>query len=109
MRDPVWWLRAIRVVGVFSFVSIGWLFFKLQDFSHAWLFLSTLMSSETPGVDKKLALLIGTYSVAVFFYHAASLYRESIPRQVKDVAYGAMLFFIVTSGGPVNPFIYFQF
>jgi alginate O-acetyltransferase complex protein AlgI len=100
---------ALRIFLVFNFVTIGWLFFKLQNISEALLYLKTLVSSEASGITKPLAFLIAIYGSAVLLYHIAHLTKGRIPRQLKDVGLGVMIFLIITNPGPSVPFIYFQF
>jgi alginate O-acetyltransferase complex protein AlgI len=109
MTTTNWFVRAVRIFVVFNFVTLGWLFFKLQDFSQALEYLQALMHSDTSGMNRGLMLYIALYGSGVLVYHIASVYRDSISRRIKDVAYGGMLFLILTSSGSSKPFIYFQF
>jgi alginate O-acetyltransferase complex protein AlgI len=102
-------LRGIRIFLVFNFVSIGWLFFKLQDFSQALSYIGTMIKSDANSVALRDISLIGIYSSAVLFYHLISTYKSKMPRFLNDAIYGAMLFLILTNPGPSKPFIYFQF
>jgi alginate O-acetyltransferase complex protein AlgI len=102
-------LRGIRIFLVFNFVSIGWLFFKLQDFSQALSYVGTMIKSDANSVALRDISLIGIYSSAVLFYHLISTYKSKMPRFLNDAIYGAMLFLILTNPGPSKPFIYFQF
>jgi len=100
---------ALRILLVFNFVTIGWLFFKLQNFSEALLYLNTLAGSKASGMAKPVAFLIAVYGSAVLLYHLAHAAKRQVPRQLKDVGHGVMLFLIITNPGPAVPFIYFQF
>ncbi|MGA7749396.1 MAG: MBOAT family O-acyltransferase [Gallionella sp.] len=104
-------MKGIRIFAVFNFVTIGWLFFKLQNFSQAWAYLTTLFHSDAGGLFaiSKMNGFILFYSIFIFFYHVLHLYKDMLPRLLKDFVYGAMLFLIVTNPGPSTPFIYFQF
>ena len=99
----------LRIVIVFSFVTLGWLFFKLQDFRQAVAYLQALANSPVRGVATGAAMLITLYGSAVLCYHVAHRFRHRIGRQTADVLYGLMLFLIITSAGSPVPFIYFQF
>lgn len=101
--------RGIRIFLVFHFVTIGWLFFKLQEFSHAQLYLATLLHSSARGIDTSAGYYIIVFSSAVVVYHLFSLIKDRISRTVRDVLYGCMLFLIATNSGPTTAFIYFQF
>jgi alginate O-acetyltransferase complex protein AlgI len=102
-----------RIFLIFNFVTIGWLFFKLQDFSHAWAYLTLLFHNDLGGittVGSRLAvLIICIYGFFVFAYHVLSKYKDVFPKLIKDFGYALMLFLIATNSGPSTPFIYFQF
>jgi alginate O-acetyltransferase complex protein AlgI len=100
---------ALRMFVVFHFVTIGWLFFKLQDFTEAWSYLGILFHGQVAGASRSLLCLTAVYCACVAGYHIAGACRHRIPGWLKQVAYGAMLFLIITSAGPKTPFIYFQF
>lgn len=104
-------LKGIRIFAVFNFVTIGWLFFKLQDFSQAWAYLAMLFHSEVGGITaiSKASVILVIYGFFIFLYHLFHLYKDVLSKLLKDSAYGAMLFLIVTNPGPSAPFIYFQF
>jgi len=100
---------APRMAGVFAFVTLGWLFFKLQDFGQAYGYLRAMFTNPAAGTSATAALLIVLYASAVALYHAASLLRPRLGRRTLDAGYGVMLFLVVTSSGSPTPFIYFQF
>jgi alginate O-acetyltransferase complex protein AlgI len=99
----------IRIFIVFNFVTFGWLFFKLQHSADAWLYLKTMVNSDASGLTRPVTFFIGVYGLCVLGYHLCSLFRGRLPQYGRDIAYGAMLFLIVTNAGPSTPFIYFQF
>jgi alginate O-acetyltransferase complex protein AlgI len=101
--------RGIRIFLVFNFVTIGWLFFKLQEFSHAQLYLWSLVHNQATGIDTSALYYIVIFSSAVALYHVFSLFKSRIPRTVQNILYGFMLFMIATNAGPTTAFIYFQF
>lgn len=100
---------AIRVITVFSFVTLGWLLFKLQDFSEAYLYLTKIIHNENHETSKGPLLLIALYGFPVFAYHVLNLIRARLTPPIKQLVYGVMLFFILTNPGPTKSFIYFQF
>src|SRR5262249_55507223 len=106
-RHPA--VLALRMLLVFAFVTIGWLFFKLQDIGHAAQYLRAMFASPVHGLSAGAAFLIALSGSAVGLYPLAALARCRIPAIAKDVAYGVMLFLVVTSAGSSTPFIYFQF
>jgi alginate O-acetyltransferase complex protein AlgI len=101
--------RVSRMFLVFNFATIGWLFFKLQEFEHAELYLRKLFINDAQGFNSYAAYFILIFSLPVFLYHVANLYRDKLPTKLKDACYGVMIFLILTNAGPVTPFIYFQF
>lgn len=103
----------LRRLLVFHFVTLGWLFFKLQDFGHAWAYLRALFAF-TPGVTPGTAYYVVLFALPVAVYHAMSLRAEPAPHQpirlgLRHAALGAMLALIALNAGPMAPFIYFQF
>jgi alginate O-acetyltransferase complex protein AlgI len=100
---------ALRIIIVFAFVTIGWLFFKLQDFRHAAAYLQGLATSPISGISVSTAILIALYGCAVLIYHLMHRFRDRVNTATADALYGVMLFLIVTSAGSPVPFIYFQF
>lgn len=105
-------VRGFRMLLVFNFVSLGWLFFKLQDSSQAWAYLGSLFHSrahEANEVNGGGLFLIVAYGLIIFAYHLVSVYKNKISQLAKNIAYGMMLFLIVTNSGSPTPFIYFQF
>jgi alginate O-acetyltransferase complex protein AlgI len=109
MRSANGATRALRMLLVFNFVTLGWLFFKLQDFSHAMAYLHALLHSQASGGSRALAFFVLLYLAPVLAYHLLSLVREHLPRRLKDAGYGVLLFLVITNQGPATPFIYFQF
>jgi alginate O-acetyltransferase complex protein AlgI len=106
------WVKVSRGVLVFTLITLGWLLFKLPEFSHVISYLKTMVfhwgfGSPTP------MLFIFVYSLPVVVYHALYLLRESGgARKIRDLeylAYGCMVFLIITNSGAPGAFIYFQF
>lgn len=105
-------LKVFRIFVVFNFVTVGWLFFKLQNFSEAWTYINMFFCNSVGGIgviDKFSAFLILGYGFFVFAYHLFNLYKGRIPKILKDIVYGVMLFLIIVNAGPSTSFIYFQF
>ena len=90
-------------------MTLGWLFFKLQDFQQAVLYLKTILHSDTHAIGKTSTILITGYGCAVLVYHLAHVWKENLPKAVDSMCYGTMLFMIILNAGPRTPFIYFQF
>ena len=106
-KSPI--AKLLRIFFVFNFVSFGWLFFRLQEFDQASRYAQRILQSDIKGVGLTAISLILVYGVVVALYHLAYVYRSRISTAMRDWAYGAMIFLIVTNQGPVSPFIYFQF
>jgi alginate O-acetyltransferase complex protein AlgI len=102
-------LRGLRIFIVFNFVSLGWLFFRLQDISQAAKYFQLMLHSEVSGMGMTSVFLICLYGSVIAAYHLLHVYRSRLSPKLRNVLYGVMLFLIVTNSGPVSPFIYFQF
>lgn len=101
--------QALRVFLVFNFVTLGWLFFKLQNSHEALLYLRTMFTPNPYMTSALTLLLIGMFGFPVIAYHALATTRLRLSSRMAQVLKGAMLFLIVTSAGPAVEFIYFQF
>lgn len=105
--------RALRMIMVFSFITMAWLLFKLPDFSQVILFVKAVANNTglKAGIDVILHVLI--YSLPVVLYHAYYKYRVEISVnrlfQLEPYAFGLLLFLIITNSGSAGAFIYFQF
>ncbi|MEB3829833.1 MBOAT family protein [Phormidium sp. CCY1219] len=113
----------LRVIGVFCFVSMGWLLFKLPHFSHAIDFIVTLFRNVNikPGLTYIVPVMI--FSLPVMLYHlphfppfqkAIEVYGDRystkrIGRWCNDLIFGIMLVLLFLNSGSANEFIYFQF
>lgn len=107
--------KAISIIFVFIIVSFGWLFFVLQDFNQAMLYLGCIGTNLTKFsfMDPKL-FPICIYSIPVILYHLLFFFKDCsfikhyiIP--INYVFYGCMLFLILTNSGSGESFVYFQF
>ncbi|HCW06554.1 MAG TPA: MBOAT family protein [Cytophagales bacterium] len=106
----------LKRIIVFAFVTLAWLLFKLTDFSHVIMYMKSLVNNWSMSSNLKESMLcmnIFYYSLPVFCYHALYLFSKSkhyyIFKRVEFLAYGIMLFFILTNSGEAGSFIYFQF
>jgi len=103
------WLRRLWVFGM---VTLGWLLFRLPEFSHALLYVEKIFSNKPLGNFERTGLVLA-YSAPVVAYHLAYLWLDRdtdlYRRWLRPVAYGAMLFLILTNAGSAAGFIYFQF
>lgn len=95
---------------IFLAVSCLWLFFKLQNFDHASLYIQAI--ANTPirlAFQPYQYAIVAVYAVPVMFAHL-------VPKQISEkdsmfmaICYGAMLTFSIFDKGPTDAFIYFQF
>ena len=106
---PDWVARAL----VFSFVTAGWLLFKLSNFHDVGQFLSCLVHPKNlDSSDAKYTILgVGLLSAPVVAYHFAAALRPvgGVFRKWESISYGSMLASIVVAQGLPGSFIYFQF
>lgn len=100
---------ALRIFMVFNFVTLGWLFFKLQNSNEAFLYIKAMVSQNPYKTSSLTLLLIGIFGVPVIIYHLMATTRVRPAPVVIRIVKGMMLFLIVTSAGPAVDFIYFQF
>jgi alginate O-acetyltransferase complex protein AlgI len=106
-------MRALRMLLVFAVVTIGWLLFKLPDFSQVLSFLATLRSNIhlKPSLGGPMMILL--YAAPVVAYHFHYLLRREHPlrpqSRLRPLFFGLMLAMIALNSGPGTPFIYFQF
>ncbi|WP_245877776.1 MBOAT family O-acyltransferase [Spirosoma fluviale] len=98
---------------VFSLVSLGWLFFKLPDFSQALLYIQRIIVAPFYSTDKERLLMIALYSAPVITYHIAYVSKKAFLDHLRPilspVVYATLLFMIMLNSGSSGDFIYFQF
>jgi alginate O-acetyltransferase complex protein AlgI len=97
---------------VFLFVTLAWLLFKLPDFNHVIQYIKAIFTNH--GVNNiQVITYILIYSLPVILYHAAYLVFQDKGKQkfkrLEYLAYGFMVFMIITNSGTSAAFIYFQF
>lgn len=103
----VW--RAGRILGVFSYVSLAWVFFRLDDFATVKLYLLAIVSNLSIPVEVRPLFAVGLFALPVILYHVFHVYRPGWLNRQIHWAYSIMLFLILTNSGPPGSFIYFQF
>lgn len=106
-------LDLLKILAVFSFVSIGWLVFKLPDFTDVLQFIDSIFNNtHIGGIEKPILFSVAIYSMPVFLYYISHLVLKSWNVNLlkyEGILYGTLLFLIVVNGGDSNTFIYFQF
>ncbi|MDO8945920.1 MAG: MBOAT family O-acyltransferase [Desulfocapsaceae bacterium] len=99
----------LRVLFVFTFVSFGWLFFKLQNFSDVIGYVSALITHLGWRFDPAVPWVIFLLSLPVIIYHLAYILCIKLTMWPRAILNGILLFFIMTNAGPNVAFVYFQF
>jgi len=100
---------------VFTFVTFAWLLFKLPNFSQAVAYVLAIANNWHIKPDLKVNYYLLIYSLPVVVYHLNALVKERYqrsafrPMPVQHLAYGVMLFLLITNSGDAGAFIYFQF
>lgn len=122
-NEPLKWkyflLDSLRVLGVFIFVTLGWLLFKLPEFSQAVDFITTLVNniSVKPVLIRIIPVLI--FSTPIILYHLphfpgfshrwGGLMGSRTGKMTELLSFTLMLVMIILNKGSSNAFIYFQF
>lgn len=122
---PAWQqfiLDAIQVFTVFSFVSLGWLLFKLPRFEQAVDFVVTLFKNTNVGLQLIYIVPVFIFSLPVLLYHLPHFpgFRQYFTENLMatksrlrtltiDVGFGLMLVLLLLNAGSSTAFIYFQF
>ena len=109
-RHPV--IAAMRITIVFGVVTLGWLLFKLPNFSDVLSFLRMVGLNTGLPPAKTNAAMILIYMVPVILYHLYYVLQQRGLRMssgLRSVAFGLLAAAIVINPGPPQDFIYFQF
>jgi alginate O-acetyltransferase complex protein AlgI len=111
--------KVVRIMFVFSYVTIGWLFFSLNSSEEFFRYIKAVVSGTQPALANPMDLvelkIICLLCCPVLIYHFQSLWRNTgsiwnrINTAVEPYAYGLMLFALVFASGKPSAFIYFQF
>ena len=102
--------RLLKQVGVFSFVSFTWIFFRAETVTDAWLIIRRIATAgwQSPQMPLLMGALIGAVWIYEFLYE--SRFRDSLRSNAVRVtaAVGMLLYLCLCSSGG-GAFIYFQF
>jgi alginate O-acetyltransferase complex protein AlgI len=98
-------------------VNITWVFFRAQDFATAWRMITSMLfiRSGAPVLSSYFIITAALTIAAMLLVHwrmrHQTLHEEvqRWPALLVGIAWGAMLWLIVTAQGGGNAFIYFQF
>ncbi len=108
------WLGVMLAV---SFVSLGWLLFRLPDFEHVLVYIRCIAENWGLGLggQKRLWIYLFVFCLPVVLMHAwaagalGGSAKGRAPRIGDWVLYGFLGFCILASSGLPGSFIYFQF
>jgi alginate O-acetyltransferase complex protein AlgI len=106
-----WVLDSLRVLFVFSFVTLAWLLFRLPTFQQALDYVGAIFNSVA---DTRYVLVaaILTYSAPVILYYIWHVLNKRWRPQLQRYEFlilGALLVAIALNSGSPQKFIYFQF
>lgn len=107
--------KTFKMLMVFTAVTLGWLLFKLPEFSEVLLYLNAIGKNAFMPNEFHMIIYVFIYSLPVFLYHLFYLWKQKqsdaiiINSNYNAAIYAAMLVLIVTNYGSSNTFIYFQF
>lgn len=109
VKNPIF--DYLKILLVFSIVTIGWLLFKLPNFDQVILYVKAFFTNSSLSINKLSLLLIACYSFPIVLYHFSYLIYQRTDRNYlnNNFVYSVMFFFIVTNSGSSGEFIYFQF
>jgi alginate O-acetyltransferase complex protein AlgI len=109
-------LKILGIPLVFTYVTLGWLLFKLDSFADVLLYLGRLLEFPAGAggnnvVDANVMLVL---TAMTLLYQIATEALARAPRRArfagaKPAVLGLMLVFILFGSGDKNAFIYFQF
>jgi len=108
-------VNVIRMIVVFFLVSFLWIFFKLPDFSHVVKYIEAITLNTFSMSDHAIIICVNIilYSIPILAYHAFYLMEEKPifikMKKCESIAYGILLFAIITNSGFSDSFIYFIF
>ena len=106
----------LPALGTFHLVAFAWIFFRADSLSSAASFVQRLLEFRLALPEPNNAILVGLAVIAVL---SIDLWQRNAGQHEamlqwkpawQGLAYATLLLAIITfSGGPVTPFIYFQF
>jgi alginate O-acetyltransferase complex protein AlgI len=109
--DQSW--RLWKTAAVFTFVTFGWLLFKLPHFGEAVDFCRSLVANRQLPSDLTLVSYILLYSAPVVLWHGHYVLEQSLRGRIatvlKPLVYATALTAILLNSGSPGAFIYFQF
>lgn len=103
-------VSVLRVLIVFSFVTLAWLLFKLPKFADVIAYLGAIRHNRA-ATDPALVAHVLVYSAPVAAYYAWYLLKQRWPgvERIEFLWFGILLAAIILDSGTTGRFIYFQF
>ena len=108
-------LLTLRIIFVFSAVTVAWLFFRMPTAADAWNYLSLIYNQWNKGYSGyHLELLHHLVKLTLVLHILGVLYHRYTPQwgwmnYAKPVVLGLLLLLAMVAKGPETAFIYFQF
>jgi alginate O-acetyltransferase complex protein AlgI len=109
-EGTIFWQKVIKMILVFSVVTVAWLFFKLPNFTHSLLYLQRVFTNHNiPFVFGIREMCLLLFSLPVFAYHFYYLSNKKLNPLYEAWLLAILFFCICTNSGFQGDFIYFQF
>jgi alginate O-acetyltransferase complex protein AlgI len=108
-------IRTLKRIWIFFFITAAWLLFKLTNFTHAISYFKSIYTNYDAQLNWQVCINVFIYSSPVFIYHLNYLACRNFPfwnlmlQKYSYLFLGVMLFLIFTNSGISGSFIYFQF
>jgi alginate O-acetyltransferase complex protein AlgI len=110
-----WPVAALKMIGTFHLVCFTWIFFRAENFAHAWTYLRGIAAATGAVAPEHVGTLVVAMALLLPLDAAQRLVRSSTPVlawpwPVRAAVYAAMVLamFALRTDERV-PFIYFQF
>lgn len=105
---------SLRIVFVFSIVSLAWLFFRLPSFEEALSYFSAAIYNWNISTKFGLIFVVFVFGLPVVAHHLHHLclpskFYQKLYQKMEPAIYSIMFFAIIFNRGPSGAFIYFQF
>jgi alginate O-acetyltransferase complex protein AlgI len=107
-------VRVFKILFVFAYVLISYVFFKFDDFSHIMYFFESVYSNWGFYLSRvRFETYIVLYGLPVLIYHLYFFLTDSQKdkwvKPVKPLLYAIMIIALLLDAGSAKEFIYFQF
>ena len=111
---PRWVKNFVLTFFIFHLVSFTWIFFRSQNFSEAWIYITGILSFRGDFSFRTFlmpaALLTNLIPLDLTQYLKYNVFAiRSWPRLVRSAYYLIMILSVILLSGNEIPFIYFQF